>query len=68
MATKGNAAANKPETPEVKKPQSMKTLPTMKQDASLWTKSFVEFVARRGYEFDGRMKLQSGLDGREVGC
>ncbi len=66
MATKGSAAASKPETPEVKKPQSMKTLSTMKQDASLWTKSFVEFVARRGYEFDGRMKLQSGLDGREV--
>lgn len=37
-------------------PDALKTLPPMKSDRSLWSQSFVEFVAMRGYEFEGRTK------------
>ena len=47
-------------------PLAMKMVPSMKSDGSLWTKRFVEFVARRGYEFHGRTRLQSGVDGSEL--
>ena len=66
MATNNTTAVKDMATLAIKRPKSVKTLPPMKDDASLWTKKFVEFVARRGYEFNGRMKLLTGLDGREV--
>lgn len=42
-------------------PQAIKKLPSMKEDEALWSKTFVDFVAKRGYDFKGKtMPLAGG--------
>ncbi len=42
-------------------PQAIKKLPSMKEDQALWTRVFVGFVAKRGYDFKGKtMPLAGG--------
>lgn len=43
--------------------ESLKAVPTMKEDRSLWSKEFVRFVAMRGHRFGGNTISQS----RQVG-
>ena len=62
---RGTAAASK----AIKKlfaPDALKVVPSFKSDRSLWTQSFVEFVAMRGYEFSGMTKPLSGWGGTEL--
>ncbi len=52
VGKRGSAAASKA-MKGLFEPEVMKVLPPLKVDRSLWSKSFVEFVARRAYEFEG---------------
>lgn len=52
VGRRGSAAASKAMR-GLFEPEAMKTLPPLKVDGSLWSKSFVEFVARRAYQFEG---------------
>jgi hypothetical protein len=51
---------------EAARAKGLKGLPPMIENASRWSRALVEFVARRGYEFSGWTRLQSGGFGTEL--
>jgi len=46
--------------------KGVKGLPALAEDPSRWSKSLVEFIAQRGYNFEGRTRLQSGSPGTNL--